>query len=319
MQYDALLGEVRAGLEQGRIAPAQVERLVRRSRGRSEDRPDASGVLKAAGLVVAFAGLAMLYATGYSGYSTQIREVTPFAFPLAAIALAVALGRACRPRWQVESAGLVGYTAYALAALATGAAANAGSGFVVVAAAAGAVLALLMHRWVRSLRLTAWGVSTGAAVCIAVEAVRLSLVSSDHLQWVLLPEAVLLAVAAGLLLPRAHAAAAAAARTAALVGIIAAMYGMGSSGWSRISAWDAVLVCVVALALVAAAAFDLGGLLAIGNLGGVLWLIAVADVVRGSADWSVAVVLAGAGIVGLGFLTHWIRERRRPVPALADP
>jgi hypothetical protein len=48
MQYDALLGEVRSGPEEGRIAPAQLERLVRRSLGRSEDRPNASDVLKAA-------------------------------------------------------------------------------------------------------------------------------------------------------------------------------------------------------------------------------------------------------------------------------
>ena len=61
----------------------------------------------------------------------------------------------------------------------------------------------------------------------------------------------------------------------------------------------------------AAAAFDLPGLMWIGALDGVVWIGAISAAVGQSAGWGLAVMLGGAGLVGLAILV----ARLRPIVA----
>ena len=57
----------------------------------------------------------------------------------------------------------------------------------------------------------------------------------------------------------------------------------------------------------AAAAPDLSGLMWIGALGGLVWIGAIAEVVGESAGWALAVMLGGAGLVGLAVVIARLR------------
>ena len=53
----------------------------------------------------------------------------------------------------------------------------------------------------------------------------------------------------------------------------------------------------------------------IGALGGVIWIGAIAAVVGESGSWAVAVMLGGAGLVGLALLVARIRPAVGGAPA----
>ena len=87
------------------------------------------------------------------------------------------------------------------------------------------------------------------------------------------------------------------------------MYGISQHGdWNSFSGWHVLLTVVVALTLVGAATLDLGGMLVIGDIEGLIWLGAVGAVVGNHTGWALAVVLAGLGLVALGFLTSRLRR-----------
>src|SRR5437867_9091844 len=112
MQYDALVGEVRAALESGTLDAADVRRLLART-GRQE-RPDVPGVLRAAGAILILFGAAALYGIGFDSYPTAVQAATPFGFPGLVLAGTVVLHRRGRARWEVELAGMVGYLSLGL-------------------------------------------------------------------------------------------------------------------------------------------------------------------------------------------------------------
>jgi hypothetical protein len=107
-------------------------------------------------------------------------------------------------------------------------------------------------------------------------------------------------VAAGaLLLRRSHAGAEAAWRSAGVLAVAAAIAGMAHSGFGGVGPWHLLLTAAVAACLLAAARFDMGGLMWVGALSSIVWLGTLAVVVGRSGSWAVAVILFGLGLVGL--------------------
>ena len=304
MRYDRLLADVRAALEEGRLREDDVRRLLARSD--PSERPRPAGVLRAAGAVVVLFGLALLFGLGYDGYPYALQLAGPFAFPAAALAAAIVLHRRGAGRWEVELAGIVGYTALGLAYLAAGAAADAGSGYGLAASASAVVIVIAMHVAVRLVRLTSWGLSASLVAFTGFASDLAGVLHSDTASWLLAAQFAVALVVGIALMRRNREAAANALRTAALLAPVACMFGIGD-GWASFGFWHLALTATVAATLLAAAALDLPGLMWIGALDGVLWIGAVAAVAGQQVGWAVAVILAGACLVGLAALVGRIR------------
>jgi hypothetical protein len=305
MQYDELLAEVRAALEDGRLRDADVRRML--ARVDRAERPRPAGVLRAAGAIVVVLGLALLFGVGYDGYPYAVQLVGPFAFPAAALGAAGLLHRRGARRWEVELAGIVGYVALGLAYLASGAAADAGPGFGLVASASAVAVVVAMHAAIRLVRLTSWGLSASLVGFTGFAADLAGVLHGDTAAWIVAAQ-LALALAAGAALLRRHPEAAANAfRTAALLAPAACLFGVGDGGFTAFGLWHVALAAAVGATLLAASTLDLPGLMWIGALDGVLWIGLVAAVAGQQAGWAVAVILAGAGLVGLAVLVGRIR------------
>src|SRR6185503_19851359 len=144
MQYDDLLAELRSALDAGRVEEADVRRVLARSD--RAHRPGPAGVLRAAGAIVFLLGLGLLFGLGYDDYPYAVQLVGPFVFPAAALGSAIGIHRRGGKQWEVQLAGMVGYVALGLAYLAAGAAADAGSGYGLIAAATALAVGLLLLR-----------------------------------------------------------------------------------------------------------------------------------------------------------------------------
>jgi hypothetical protein len=320
MRYEALIRRVQQALEAGLIEPAELERLLD-ERGAApaapaaQRRPDVGGLLAAAGVLVAFAGAALLYAIGWSTYGHDARIITPFAFPVVALAAAAALARSHRPQWQVELSGATGYLALTLAFLASGNAYDAGPGYGVVAGAIGTLVVLAMHRLAGARRLTTWGLGMSLVSLTTSAAAEAGLNGHSSAGWVLLAQSAA-AVAIGLAaLRRRPGLVTGAFGWAALLAYSASLVGIGD--WQSVSPWHAVLSVAVAATLLAAVTLDSSGLLWVGAVGGLVWLGAVAGIVGQRSSWALAVILVGVGLAGLGLLVSRLRGRSGGPPAVA--
>ena len=313
MQYDDLLGDVRAALDAGAIDEADVRRLL--ARADRAGRPGVVGVLRAAGAIVFLLGLGLLFGVGFDGYPYAVQLAGPFVFPAAVLAAAVALHRRGAPQWEVELAGMVGYIALGLAYLAAGQASDAGTGYALVASAAAVAIVVAMHAAVRVVRLTSWGLSASLVAFTAFASDAAGFLDGGTAPWLLAAQFAV-ALAVGLvLLDRNRQAAANALRSAAILALLACIFGIADAGAGSFELWHVALTITVAGTLVAAAARDLPGLMWIGALGGVIWIGAVAAVVGESGSWAVAVMLGGAGLVGLALLVARIRPAVGGAPA----
>lgn len=305
MRYDQLLAEVRAALEEGRLREGDVRRLLARA-DRSE-RPRPAGVLRAAGAIVVLFGVALLFGLGYDGYPYAVQLAGPFVFPAAALAAAIVLHRRGAQRWEVELAGMVGYTALGLAYLAAGAAADAGAGYGLAASASAVVIVIAMHVAVRLVRLTSWGLSASLVAFTGFASDLAGVLHGDTASWLLAAQFALALGVGAALARRNREAAANALRTAALLAPAACTFGIGDGGFGSFGFWHLALTAAVAATLLAAAALDLPGLMWIGALDGVLWIGAISAVAGEQVGWAVAVILAGGCLVGLAALVGRIR------------
>jgi hypothetical protein len=313
MQYDDLLGDVRAALDAGTIDEADVRRLL--ARADRAGRPGVAGVLRAAGAIVFLLGLGLLFGVGFGGYPYAVQLAGPFVFPAAALAAAVALHRRGAPQWEVELAGMVGYIALGLAYLAAGQASEAGTGYALVASAAAVAIVVAMHAAVRVVRLTSWGLSASLVAFTAFASDAAGFLDGGTAPWLLAAQFAVALVTGLVLLDRNREAAANALRSAALLALLACIFGIADAGAGSFGLWHVALTIAVAGTLVAAAARDLPGLMWIGALGGVIWIGALAAVVGESGSWAVAVMLGGAGLVGLALLVARIRPAVGGAPA----
>ena len=301
MRYDQLLSELSDALERGDVSPRAVERLMRRSRPAA--RPDLPGLLRALGALTMFAGAAMLYAIQYHSLGTTTQRVSPLIFPVVALAAAVALRRAGRPSWEVELAGVVGFVAYGMAVATIGVSADAGVRFGVLAGLVAAAVVILMHRLLGITRLTVWGLSASLVAVTGFGAAQAGIVWDD-LSRLLLAQAVAAALVGAVVLGRFREVAEAAWRTSALLAYAACLDGIGEAGWSTIGPWHALLTLVVVAIFVAAVTLDMPGLVWIAALGGLVWLCTVSAALGHSSGWAVAVIVLGAGLLGLGLAVN---------------
>lgn len=312
-----LAARVARALEDGTLRPSDVERLLAAPRPRDDEAPLASGVLVALGAVVAFVGLAIAYGTVFDDLPLGAKVVTPYLFPLVALAVCVAMARRDGARWRSDVAGVTGFVALAAAVgVSFGAsdAINAGrgaAGAVALAAVASAGIVLVVHRLTGSDRLL-W---VGMPAALAVLGIALAYLaggwedgpdSSTRLAVILLIEAGIAAAVAVALLPRSR-------RGALAATIWAVVGGYGAVLWSgsdltEFGAWHLLLAAVVVGAFLCAAALDSDALLWLGAAGAALWIITVAVIVGSATGGALAVVLGGAALAGLGLLVARLRH-----------
>jgi hypothetical protein len=296
MEYEQLVERVKRALEAGELEPRELERLLeRRDRRR---RPETAGVLRAAGLVIVFAGAGFLYAIGFEGYGHAVRMLTPFLFPAAALAACVALARVGRPAWEVELAALVGYIALGLAFAAAGGVVDAHSGSATLASAIALAVVVGVERVAHVTRVTRWALPAALVALTGFASAALGWVDDGDVGWLFLGQAAAAAAFGAAMLRRRPGLAAAAWQPAVLLAYAAVLAGIDD--WSSVSPWHAVLTVLVAAVLIGAAFVD--GLTWLGALGGLLWLGAVGGLVGTSSSWALGVVLFGAGLVGLSLV-----------------
>ena len=307
MQYDDLITRTRAQLESGLLAPAALERLLQ-TPDRQSRRPDITGVLVALGLAAAFAGVAVMYAIGFSDLSQTAQMVSPFLFPVAAMGAAVALARAGRPSWEAEAAGLVGQLSLAIAFVVLGGVVDPSDipVFGAICALAAVAEVLASHRLIGSVRLTGWSLS---ASLVAAGAFSTAAIVDGSLAYILLGEAVVAAAVTALLASRGSAYGIHAARTAVLLTYGACACGIAQQdGWEHLSGWHLLLTLAVVGTFMVAAALRYDALIWVGGLGGLFWLTAISIVVGDSTGAASMIVLGGLGLVGLGFLIRAMRN-----------
>jgi hypothetical protein len=310
MQYDDVLTELRTALEAGQVDVRDVRRLL--ARADRTQRPGPAGILRAAGALVCFLGLGLLFGLGYDGYPYAVQLLGPFVFPALALGAAIGLHRRGAKRWEVELAGMVGYVALGLAYLAAGGAADAGSGYGLVASASAVAVVALMHAAVRVVRLTSWGLSASLVAFTAFASDVAGLLSQGTAAWLVAGQFALALAVGMLLLRRNREVAANALRTAAILAPVACAFGLGDAGFASFGLWHLALTAAVAATLLAAAALDLPGLMWIGAADGIFWICTVAAAAGQSVGWALAVMLAGAGLVGLAALVARLRPAVTP-------
>ena len=105
------------------------------------------------------------------------------------------------PQWEVELAGMVGYIALGLAYLAAGQAADAGTGYALVASAAAVAIVVAMHAAVRVVRLTSWGLSASLVAFTAFASDAAGFLDGGTAPWLLAAQFAV-ALAVGLVLAR---------------------------------------------------------------------------------------------------------------------
>jgi hypothetical protein len=315
MVYEDLIHRLSDALERGEVDPARLEALLRRRR--PARRVDVASVLRAAGALVCFTGLGVLYAIGFDGLLMWAQATTPYVFPAAALAVAILLHRRDRPDWEVELAGATGYVAFGLASATSAAVLGAGPDAGAAISLAAAAIVAGLHRLLGIVRLTGWGLTASLVAFTGLASDAAGLLTSSSVPWWLIAQAVAAVPVGGLLLRRgSHAGAEAAWRSSSLLAITSAAAGMASTGADHLGPWHALLTIAVAVSLVAAARFDLPSLLWTGALGGLVWLVALSVVVGSSIGWALAVIVFGAGLIALATLVARRRDLGVASPAI---
>jgi hypothetical protein len=313
MVYEDLIHRLSEALERGEVDPARLEALLRR-RGPGR-RVDVASVLRAAGALICFTGLGVLYAIGFAGLLSWAQATTPYVFPAAALATAILLHRRDRPEWEVELAGAAGYVAFGLASATSAVALHTGPGAGAAISLVAAAIVAGLHRLVGIVRLTGWGLTASLVAFTGLASDAAGLLTSSSVPWWLVAQAVAAVPIGALLLRRgSHAGGEAAWRSSAMLAIASAVAGMNSTGFDHLGPWHVLLTVAVAASLVAAARFGLPSLLWTGALGALVWLVAVSVLVGSSIGWALAVIVLGAGLIALATLVA-----RRRSPAAAGP
>ncbi|MCB0879776.1 MAG: hypothetical protein KDC46_12460 [Thermoleophilia bacterium] len=310
--HDALVARVRDALATGRISAAQVEALLDRST--SDARPAALQVLVGIGSVVAYLGVVLAYAVGFSDYPQWVQVATPFVFPMVALATAGWLQRANRAYWMRESVALIAFASLVGATLASVFAVSDAPDGVWFGwiGAAWALVALVSGRWMRGLRVP-WLAVAGAVIVSANGFGSWIFGDDDLYRWLELGLAVALAAGATVAGRRRQPLAA----EGLLAGAIASSYAAAVLGVGDVditeaglSPWHVLLTIAVAAALVLAPALEMPVLYVVGAFGALLWLGFVIPIATQSAAWALLIVVVGIALIGVAAAGSRLRGRR---------
>jgi len=280
-------------------------------------RPGVASLMRATGALVCFTGFALLYGLSFGGYPVWVQATTPFLFPAAALALAIMLHRRGCPAWEVELAAATGYVAFGLASATSAVVLDAGPGAGAAISLVAAAIVAGVHRLVRIVRLTGWGLTASLVAFTGFASDAAGLLTSTTVPWWLAAQAVAAVPVGAFLLRRgARAEAEAAWRSASVLAIVASVAGIATGSFGHLGPWHALLTFAVAVSLVVATRFGMGSLVWTGAIGALVWLGALADVVGSSAGWAVAVIVIGAGLFALATLVARRRGLRPANPAI---
>ena len=138
---------------------------------------------------------------------------------------------------------------------------------------------------VRVVRLTSWGLSASLVAFTAFASDLGGFLDDGTAPWLLTAQFAV-ALGAGLALAgRNREASANALRSAALLALLACVFGIGHTGFGTFGIWHVALTLAVAGTLVAAAAFDLPGLMWVGALDGLVWIGTISAAVGQNVGW----------------------------------
>ena len=309
-QAAALADEVRAALAAGRLDPDDVRALLGGTAAPQQGRRLSTFVV-AAGVLIAYAGLALLYATSFGDLSRPLRLVTPFAFPLVSLAAAAAIARRRPEAWLAEVALGVGYASLACAVVAsTSVVVGRPDLYLTLAALACAALsgALL---WLLPARVVSYW-AFGSSLGVAVVAGAWTLGAQDSaVRWSLLAVGAA-AAAAGYALVRLGRRRAAGAASALGVLALAAAASVGGSlgGGAHVSGWHALLTVTIMAAILLGAFAGLPELTVAGALGGLEWLALAVGIVADEPAWALAVIGFGLTLAAGTVLVVRMRDHR---------
>lgn len=313
------LARVEQALDRGVVTPRDVDEFLDRAApAQVAGRPMAALLLFTVGAVVVFGGLALAYSTIFGDLPRALRLTTPFLFPMAALAACLTVHRRRFAVWQVELAGVVSYIALAGACVAVGA----DSGwletdhdvalYAAVTATLAAALVVALFAFVRSVRLLVLGLGAALAALGVSLAELAGLLREGTWSRVFLAEAVAAALVALLVTGRNRRACEYVACWAMAGVWAAAVAGTSAAGPEDFSIWHVVLAAGIVVAFLVAGAMSFNILLWLAALAGLQWLQAIAIVVGSATNAALAVVLAGLGLVALGFLVTKLNRRMRP-------
>jgi hypothetical protein len=300
----ALLDRTASALEDHSLAPADLRRLL--ARAERFRRIDPGGVVRAFGLLTAYAGVAFLYIVNYGSLSLQAQRYTPFILPALVLVAAVVLDRLQRPAWEIELAAVVGEIALALTFLAASDAWGRSRSYGLWAALLSLGVSLVMYRALRLVRVTTWA----AAASIVALATFIAADSNPHsVAHAFLLQGVVAAGAGFALLGRSRPVAAQALYLGTLLALIGGAVGVVADSFmsSGVSEYALALFATTLAALAVASLVELSGLLWLGAFGAVLTLVSVAEPSRGDSHWAWVMVLVGAALAGAGAFIHHAR------------
>jgi hypothetical protein len=310
-QAAALADEVRAALADGRLAAGDVRALLDRAVEPERGRRLSTFVV-AAGVLIAYAGLALLYATSFGDLSRALRIVTPFAFPLVSLGAAVTIARRRPEAWLAEVALGVGYASLACAVVAsTSVVADRQDLYLTLAALACAALAGVLL-WLLPLRvLSYWAFGSSLGVAVIAGAWTLG-VQDSAVRWSLLAVGAVAAGAGYVLVREGRRRAAGAASALGVFALAAAATVGGSLGGKgmHVSAWHALLTVTIMAAILLGAFAGLPELTAAGALGGLEWLMLAVGIVANEPAWALAVIAFGLALAAGTVLVVRMRDHR---------
>jgi hypothetical protein len=303
-----LVDETARALEERSLEPADLRRLLARSARISRIEP--GGVVRAFGLLTAYAGIAFLYIINWSELTQQQQRWTPFIFPALLLAAAVVLDRLKRPSWEVELAAVIGDIALAITFLAASDAWGRTRDYGLAAAVISLIVSVVMYRALGLVRITTWAV---AAALVALFTFMSADATPRSVAHMLIIQGVVSAGIGFALLRRSRPIAAQALYLGTLLILVGGVAGAAADSifGGGVSEYALLLFCTTLAALGVAATVELTGLLWLGALGAILTLIAVAEPARGDTSWAWRMVLIGLVVAGAGaFIQH---ARRLPI------
>ncbi len=312
-QRASLLARLDLALSAGTVSADDLEQLLGRAARPERQRPTAASVLYALGAAVVSIGCVLAYASLYDRLPWPARVVTPFVFPVVALAASVVLARR-RLGWQSEVAGLVGLVAFAAAfavsidASGWATAAHTAAWWIAGAAAVGAAIATLLAATIHRPRVAWIGLPAALGVGGAVIAYAVG-VPVWALCWVILVESAFAAATAWRVRPNDRLGFTCAALWS-LIGIyVAFIVAASTHDFARFSVWHAVLGIAVAGAFLLAGMLDVDVLMWFAAIGGVLWVLTISALVGTATSAALAVVVAGIALVGLGLVVARVHNR----------